>query len=586
MKPLITSIDSLLRRRFFIAPSAFIYNTISGLFDYGPLGISLKNNITTLWRSTFIKPNIYELDCSIITPYEVLKASGHVDKFTDMLVFDLITNDCYRADHLLQTELSKHLPNTEVSSILQNIDSLMVEEVDDVILKYNIKSNVGNKLGKCVKFNLIFNTSVGAKGRCVAFLRPETAQGQFVNFKKLYEINGEKLPFGSFCIGKVFRNEISPRGGLIRVREFEQAEIEYYVNPNEKDTKLFYELPEINLNVHYLIHEEQETVKMLLTDAVNRKIIDNQTIGYFIGKTYLFLMEIGIRPDILRFRQHRKDEMAHYASDCWDAEILTSYGWIECVGIADRGCYDLTMHHNASGTNMKAQKMLNTAIIEHKWELFPDKKNLGQRLKHELQEFIEIMDNISQEYIINNLIAEDDKFYIRIPFHKVDCKVEVRKVENKIFVEEYFPCVIEPSFGIGRILYALVESCFYQREDDGNRCVLGFNPKVAPIKCVISTLLNKDTNSKSIVDTIVRDLEGDNIEYRVCDRSISIGRKYVTYDEMGVPFFITVDVESIKDNKVTIRERDSMKQIRVAVNDVSTIIKKFVRGKGDLSIFK
>lgn len=576
MKPTASQIDAVLRRRFFIAPTATIYGGVSGLFDYGPLGVLLKSNIISLWRKHFVKSNIYEVDTCIITPYDVLKASGHVDKFADLLVFDQVNGECYRADHLLEAELGKLLPNPDVSQILAKIDSLTPDEINDILLRYDIRSVLGNRVGGCTPFNLIFKTQVGAKARSQAFLRPETAQGQFINFKKLYEIAGEKLPFGSFSIGRVFRNEISPRGGLLRVREFEQAEIEYYVHPLEKECKAFYELPEMEISMHYQVKTEQETVKMSLRKAVKQGIVDNETIGYFIGVTFSFLMECGIKPDYLRFRQHRKDEMAHYASDCWDAEILTSFGWVECVGIADRGCYDLSMHQQASGVSMKAQRALDKPIIENKWVLLPDKQLLGRELKQELPEFLEIIDNMSQDYILENIRSED---YLMVPFNQTEYKIIAKKIESKVSVEEFMPTVIEPSFGIGRIMYALIECCFYQREDDQNRCVMAFNPSIAPIKCVVSMLLNKDVPSKSIVNTILRDLKDENIESRFCDRSISIGRKYASNDEIGVPFFITVDGDSIKDYKVTIRERDLMDQIRVSVNDVPNIIKNLIRGK-------
>lgn len=202
-----------------------------------------------------------------------------------------------------------------------------------------------------------------------SYLRPETAQGHFLNFNRLLAFNNGQVPFASAQIGRSFRNEISPRAGLLRVREFTMAEIEHYVDPLKKDHARFHEVQDIKLRL--LPKDVQSAGKTDITEisigeAVRNKTVDNETLGYFLARISLFLVGIGIDPSRLRFRQHMANEMAHYAADCWDAEIHTSYGWIECVGCADRSAYDLTVHMNATGKPLVARETLAEPIVEEK----------------------------------------------------------------------------------------------------------------------------------------------------------------------------------------------------------------------------
>ncbi len=232
-----------------------------------------------------------------------------------------------------------------------------------------------------VQFNLMFDSSIGPTGKQKGYLRPETAQGHFLNFARLLDFNNNKLPFASAQIGRSFRNEISPRSGLIRVREFTMAEIEHYVDPLDKSHERFHEAKGIKLR--FLPKDVQsqgktDLIEKSVGEAVGEDIVNNQTLGYFLARVYLFLVKIGIDPERLRFRQHMENEMAHYASDCWDAEILTSYGWIECVGCADRSAYDLTVHAKKTGAPLVARVALPEPIITEKEVVTFDKKVLGK----------------------------------------------------------------------------------------------------------------------------------------------------------------------------------------------------------------
>ncbi|WEL38943.1 glycyl-tRNA synthetase [Encephalitozoon hellem] len=566
-------IEQILRKRFFIAQSAHIYGGVSGLYDLGPPGLGIKTNILTLWRRHFVlEEDMLEVETTTMLPYDVLKASGHVDKFCDILVFDEETGDCFRADHLVSDALEKMAPTEETMKDLQRVDCMGCEEIDGVISKYNIKSTLGNRLSKSQQFNLMFGTQIGYKGGQTMFLRPETAQGQFLNFKKLYEYNNGKLPFASASIGKAYRNEISPRSGLIRVREFDQAEIEHFVLASEKGHPKFAAVKEIRLK----LVREDGAEEITLGEAVGRGIICNETIGYYIGRTALFLIELGIDKELLRFRQHKKEEMAHYAKDCWDAEIYTSYGWIECVGIADRSCYDLRCHEEASKVDLRCKKELSEPKEVEEWVLKVDKKEWGGKLRDRFSELMEMVNGFSQEYIEKNMSTSDEnRNYLEVRFSGHAIRFECSKVKRKVFVENLIPDVIEPSFGVGRILYALLEHSFYLRED--SRPVFKFRPMVAPIQCAIGYLMYLSEFDEHI-GKIKRFLTDNGLVVHVNERSCSIGRKYASCDELGIPFFITFDPDFLKDSMVTIRERDSMQQIRVDVEKCASIVLEYVRG--------
>jgi glycyl-tRNA synthetase len=243
------SFDDVLVRKFFVIPSFEIHGGVAGLFDLGPPGCALKANILQTWRQHFIlTESMLEMDCTNMTPEVVLKTSGHVDRFSDYMVKDILTGECLRADKLLEDAVDQAIVANPTMGqeekdahylIQRQADSYPVEELGALLKKYNVKSSAGNELGEPFPFNLMFKTTIGPEGHSVGYLRPETAQGLFVNFKRLIDYNAQKMPFAGAQIGLGFRNEISPQGGLLRVREFCMAEIEHFVNPNEKDHPSF-----------------------------------------------------------------------------------------------------------------------------------------------------------------------------------------------------------------------------------------------------------------------------------------------------------------------------------------------------------
>ena len=586
-------LENVMKRRFFVVPSFLIYNGVAGLYDFGPTGCALKNNIESFWREHFIlEENLLEISGTCITPEIVLKTSGHVDKFTDYAVKDVKTGQCFRADKLIKEWIEKERKKKklteeklkELDELFIKIDNFEEKEIDEVISKNKICSpDTGNELSKSYKFNLMFETQIGQTGGCRGFLRPETAQGHFVNFKHLLDFNNNRIPFGSASIGLGFRNEIAPRSGLLRVREFTMAEIEYFVDPQKKEHKKFYQLKDLKLPLWSA--KNQLSGKLIESDitlgeAVEKKIIDNETLGYFLGKTYLFLREIGIRKEGIRFRQHTPKEMAHYASDCWDAEIETSYGWIEVAGHADRTCFDLSHHTEISGIELVASRPLKETKVIKGIKIIPNKAIIFKKFsdKEKCKKLLDKLNSLSDDekealmkiYENNGKIEIEDNGE-KIILDKEQSEIKMERFEQNVHEEKYFPNVIEPSFGIGRIVYCVMEHCFKVREKDSRRTYFDFPPVIAPYKASILPLIEND-KFLAYVEPIRKVLVQNGITYRI-DQVDSIGRRYARTDEIGIPFGITIDDITLKDNTITLREIDTMKQIRVPIDEVGTVIK-------------
>lgn len=587
-------LENVMKRRFFVVPAFEIYNGVAGLYDYGPTGCALKNHIEQFWREHFIlEENLLEIAPTCLTPEAVLKTSGHVDKFTDYAVKDLKTGQCYRADKLIgewverEKKKKKITPEKikELEELAQSCDKFEEKQIDEAIEKYKIKSlDTGSDLSKSYKFNLMFQTQIGPTSGFRGYLRPETAQGQFVNFRHLLEFNSGKIPFGSASIGLGFRNEIAPRSGLLRVREFTMAEIEYFVDPLFKNHKKFHYLKDMKLPLWSSANQLKFGPiinDMTLEEAVKQKIIDNETLAYFLGKTFLFLTGIGIQKEGIRFRQHTPTEMAHYASDCWDAEVETSYGWVEVAGHADRTCFDLSHHTEATGVELVASRPLKepklikgVRILPNKASIFKDFKD-KEKAKKLVEKLSKLTDEekeaCMQDYEKNgeiNVDVDGEKFTL----DKEKNEIKMERFQQNVMEEKYAPNVIEPSFGIGRIVYCCMEHCFKVREQDTKRTYFDFPPTVAPYKVSILPLIANEEMLK-FVEPIRKSLVQNGVSYKIDETNDSIGRRYARTDEIGIPFGITIDDVTSKDNTVTLREIDTMKQIRVPIDEVGGIIK-------------
>lgn len=519
-------IMNLAKRRGFIYPSFEIYGGAAGLYSYGPLGTLLKENVKNLWRYFYVlNEGFIEIDTPTLTPFEVLKASGHVDEFTDLKAFCKKCKKSYKAED--------------------------VKRGDKLVCP-----SCGGEIKETSQMNLMFSTILGEDRK--AFLRPETAQGIFTDFHLLYRFVREKMPFGVAQIGKGYRNEISPRQGVIRLREFSMAEVEVFYDPKNMN------MDPSNLKGELPLVVDGEVKKMDLKEAVEKGIIENPALAYHILLAYKFMVACGIDDEKIRVRKHRKDELAHYAKECWDIESYSErFGWVECVGIADRSAYDLTAHTKASGVDLCASRRgegrIKKKIVAKLNVLGPIFKELTGRIKEELEK----MEPPAEKKEIT-LDVDGKKIVIPEDGYEI--------VEEKESVERFIPHVIEPSFGIDRIIYFILEHSYVETEKRGEKYnLLRLPAYIAPIKAGVFPLVNDDRLCK-IAKEIEREmrLEGLQVFY---DDTGSIGRRYARMDEIGTPFCITVDFTTLEDDTVTVRYRDTTEQERIKRKDVPSFIK-------------
>ncbi|KAF9479174.1 glycyl-tRNA synthetase [Pholiota conissans] len=618
-----TRLEALLNRRFFYAPAFEIYGGVAGLYDYGPPGSSLQANIISEWRKHFIiEENMLELDTTIMTPSSVFETSGHVARFADWMVKDTKTGDVLRADHLVKNVLEARLAGdkearglaaapvveddkkkkkkaakthavqlpdevvAEYDTILAQLDNYSGADIGELCRKHNLKNpDTDNEVGEPQLFNLMFASSIGPTGQHPGFLRPETAQGHFLNFSRLLEFNNGRVPFASAQIGRSFRNEISPRAGLLRVREFTMAEIEHFVDPDDKKHERFDEVRDVKLTLldrHIQESGKSVTVEMTVGDAVAKGVIANETLGYFVARIYLFLIKIGINPQRLRFRQHMKNEMAHYAADCWDAEIQNSTGWTECVGCADRAAYDLSVHSTKTGHPLIVRQALKEPIVYEREVPEWNKKALGKTFKQDAAAIQKAVESLDQEQLttLKGQFAQGKATIKTADGKEFELTPEVLTIERKTIkqsVREFTPNVIEPSFGMGRILYTLLEHSFWSREQDVERGVLSLPPVVAPTKVLIVPL-----SAREEFDPLVKEVYGKlrkaGIFSRVDDSNTSIGKRYARNDELGTPFGVTLDFASVQNRTMTLRERDTTDQRIGPIDEVIAVVTELVNG--------
>ena len=556
-------------KRGFLWPSFEIYSGVSGFTDYGPLGASLKNNIMQKWRKQYVSgEGFYEIEGPTVMPKEVLKASGHVDNFTDPMTKCEECGEVFRADHIIEEVIG------------EDVESLENEELDQIVIDNNIRCpECGGKLANIWNYNLMFKTMIGAKGDKVGYMRPETAQGIFILFKRLERFFRGKLPFGAVQLGKAYRNEISPRQGVIRLREFTQAEAEIFLNPKDKTTPKFAQIADeiLYLNSQEVQENNGEPLKITAKKALDKGIVANEMLIYQLYLAKKFLNEIGIPDDVLRFRQHLPGEMAHYALDCWDVEVLTDkYGWVEIIGIADRGDYDLSSHSKYSNDELNVfieydepKKVKKTVVKPNLSKFGPVFKGDSPKIKQAIEEAnpTEVMKAIEEE---GKFVVELDKTY-EVP----EELLIFEDVEEEINGEKIIPHVIEPSFGIDRIVYSVLLHSFHTAENEDDKDYFKFAKSIAPVQLGIFPLVNKE-GPREIAIELTEKLRshGFTVEY---DASGTIGKRYARADEIGIPLAITVDFESLEDNQVTVRDRDTEQQERIGIDSLEDYLKNYYK---------
>lgn len=482
----IDEIVQVAKRRGFIWPSSEIYGGLSGFFDYGPLGLMLKRKVENFWREFFIKSedNIFEIESSSIMPEKVWEASGHLSNFIDPLTQCNKCNTFYRADSLIQEKTGKF------------VEGLKPEELSKLIQENKINCpKCGGKLGDVKLFNLMLPTSVGPLSGSHAYLRPETAQGIFVNFKNLLAYARGSLPFGVAQVGKSYRNEISPRQWLIRLREFNQMEIEFFFNPEKHVANLGMFA---NLKLPILTREAQEkgegTKEFSIEEA--KEILPSSWLAYFLAKELLWYQQLGIPAEALRFRHMLPEETPHYSKGNFDMEIKFDFGWKEVVGNAYRSDHDLSAHMKHSGENF--------SVVE----------------------------------------------------------------EGKKIV----PHVVEPSFGVDRTVYGILLYCYREGKDRGWSW-FQFPPKITPYTTAVFPLVSKDglpEKAKEVYSILKPCFD------TYYDEAGSIGKRYARADEIGTLLSITIDYQTLEDGTVTIRSRDTTRQIRVDAKKLPEVVWKLV----------
>ena len=550
---------SLCKRRGFLWPSYDIYGGLAGMFDFGPLGVALKNNIEEHWRRLYVlQEGFLELSCPLVAPEPVFKASGHLDTFSDMYVECVKCGETYRADHLAE-------------GLHENPGALGEAQLDRLLKDNEVACpSCKGQLSEPKRFNLMFKTSVGAGRAKTAYLRPETAQGMFLNFQQVYRLGRERLPVGAVQIGASFRNEISPRQGPTRLREFHQMEAELFVHPDDKTWPRFKDVKHEQL---LLVPNSGETRTLSLEEAVREKVIVNEVLAYFMWLTYRFAVDVGIDPSRMRFRQHQRTEMAHYASDCWDLETELGYGWMELVGVADRGCYDLSAHINHAGADLTAferfdePREVEQETVKVRFDI------MGKLFKGETKQVADALSSMPAD----SLKGKDE---VTVHANGKEYKVpgecfEVVTRREKVTGRKIVPHVIEPAYGVDRILYAVLEHAYTKKDD---YVTLRLKGLVAPLKAGVFPLMARDGLDEiaSELCALVRSA-GMHAYY---DDAGSIGRRYARMDEVGTPCCVTVDYRTKEDGTVTVRDRDGGDQVRIKRENVVLAVTRMVSGAG------
>jgi len=544
-------LNGVLRRRGFILPAFEIHGGAKGLYDFGPVGGRLRSRINQTWLDHWLEMgNIVELSCPTVTPYAVLEASGHVGEFSDFMTVCGSCEEASRADVLLEP----HHPNPDALS-KDALQRLLNEALPPC------PACSSTEWSPVQAQNLMFNTTIGAgsSGR-EGFLRPETAQGMFTSFNALFRHFRERLPFGAVQVGKGYRNEIAPRQGMIRLREFNMAELEYFIDPEGPIDNDLGELGQLTLT---FVPDGRTETRTTLQSALDEGVIRHATVGEFIGRTHRFLTHVGIDPKRIRFRQHEADEMAHYAMDCWDAEIQGSYGWVECVGIAHRGCYDLEAHEKATGKTLRARREFaepRTTVIDA-WTIDGAKAGPAfKALAGAVKAAVEALPKATEfpcELDLGN-------------GHVVTVEAEHVKPNQKTIKETgewYLPHVIEPAFGIDRIIWHVLDHAYHEDVKNDERYTrMQIAASVAPVDVAVFPLFEKDGMGDKAWE-IHRTLCGTSGVVSMYDASGSIGRRYARADEIGVPCCITVDHQTLEDNTVTVRNRDTGEQERWTIDE-------------------
>lgn len=564
-----TIISELARRRGFFWQSYEIYGGVSGFVTYGFLGAKLKQNIENKLRELFVnKLGIVEIESPIIAPSNVLEASGHVDHFKEPMIECLKCKRRFRADHLLQEK-------AKLSEL--DVEKLSLKELKEAIERHDVRCpECGGSFGEPKHFLTMFKTTIGPYSEAVGYGRPEAAQGIFVEFRRLYEMAREKLPFGVMQIGHALRNEISPRQGLIRLREFTIVDIEFFFDPEDPECFLLKNVGDETLRLvltESKLRGSEEIVEVTVKEALERGYIKVPWQAAFMALAKRLLVKLGVPAEKQRFIEKLPWERAHYSLQSFDQEVYVDrWGWVEVSGHAYRTDYDLKQHMRFSGVDTRVFKEYEKPMIREKTIVKPLMTKLGPIFKGEAKKIAEMLAEANPEEVEASF---KEKGYFMLGKRKILPEhVEITKFKVEERGRRFIPHVVEPSFGSDRLVYVTLEYAYRVKDD---RVVLSFPRDIAPIQVGVYPLVSKDGLPEKALQ-VYRMLvnEGFTVEY---DEAGSIGRRYARADEAGIPLGITIDYETLKDDAVTIRDRDTWRQVRNRIDALPELLHKYFRRK-------
>ena len=545
---------SMSKRRGFYWPSFEIYGGIAGFYDYGPLGTLLRNNITDVWRSMFKAEGFYEIDTPTVNPEIVFRSSGHLEFFSDYLVECMNCRESFRADHIVDLEGQPSTPE------------LLAEKLRSG--KARCPRCGSSTFSEPRPFNLMFRTQIGPAGTKAAYLRPETAQGIFMDFQQLSRFFREKLPFGAIQTGRGYRNEISPRQGLLRLRELNMLEAELFIDPSVKHWKNFDKIVNEELT---LLPRKRKQLRVTVGKAVEEGIIGSEVLAYFMFLTHRLITSVGVDQARSRFRQHEADEMAHYSRETWDFEAELVSGWTELGGVAYRGDYDLSAHVRGSSADLTSFRKSSVERVEKKVAVKANRARLGPVYKKLASDVASLLESLDPSEVRGRSSVK-----LSLDGKAIDVSSEfytVAETDIRVRGDKFVPHVVEPSLGLDRIFFSVLEHNFSVKNDSS---LLMLPANVAPLKAGVFPLISDGAMSE-LARGICKDLLTSHLE-PYYDESGSIGRRYARMDEVGTPYCITVDDVTIRDGTVTVRDRDSRKQVRIPRASLTDAVRRLLSG--------
>ena len=567
-------IMELARRRGFFWPSYEIYGGVAGFYDLGPYGVLLKNRIIEKWRRFFIRDHsnyVVEIESPIIGPARVYEASGHVESFTDPIVTCLKCGRKFRADHLIEEKLGI------------DAEGLSPEEMTRIIREHDLRCPVcGGPLSEVKLFNLLFKTQIGPYEGNTGYLRPELAQGMFVSFKRVLETMRNRIPLGIAQVGRVGRNEISPRQAMMRLREFTIMEMEYFIDPEDPwgSCPFFDRLADETLRIrtYKMKVEGKGPVEVTVSEAVDKGMIMHPCLAYWMGVAKRFVESIGVPEDNMFFDEKGPHERAHYSSQTFDQMVKVSrWGWVEVSGHSYRGDYDLSRHMKYSGADLTVFKPYEKPVKVKVKKVMVNRAVIGRLYRSEAPKVLELASKIPEEELLK---AKERGEPVEVEGYKIppDAIIIVER-EEKITGKKYVPHVVEPSFGTDRVVYVAFEYAYREKE---GRTILALPRDIAPVQAVVLPLVEKEESLIEKAKELYRLLVNNNF-YVLYDDTGSIGRRYARADEIGVPAAFTVDYVTLEDDTVTMRDRDTWKQVRLPMREAPLALRRFIYEGADIS---